>query len=404
MAITWNAGTSGKIRTLIGTVWQMLGQSNLNLANSASFRMVLESRNGDDLYAQVIPLDKGVTPDPVKITNPVTLVTPSGGAADIDGAYGTAALVNSVVSVTVPSPSEGGAAVPDTALLLAWPTIPAGVVAPLNVWKTSDTTIKISSKGKTFAPAGDADTKNQALVAGTAAITMNEAVATTDLIFVEQVSAGGDAANHYSGYRSGANAITVFAHTAAGAAVAGNTATVRVHKVPASSNSRVSATGTLVAGTADIALANTAGDRLVVEQVTAGGTAANHFCAVRKDASTVTVFAVTVAGAKQALNTSAVRVWNLGAPDCVTGTLVAGTLDVAMASTAGDLFVVREITAGGGAAACYSANRKSATEVTLNAQTAAGALVATSTSVVRVYKVGQANVDTSTVRWAVIRP
>jgi hypothetical protein len=75
-----------------------------------------------------------------------------------------------------------------------------------------------------------------------------------------------------------------------------------------------------------------------------------------------------------------------------------------MAVTAGDVVAVREITAGGVAAACWSANRKSATEVTINAQAAAGALANTNTSVVRAYKIGAPAVETSSVRWAVIRP
>lgn len=404
MAWSWNSGTAPNIQTFIETIYQMMGQSSLDLAKSSSFKLVLESRNGMDLTAQMFPLDQGINPTKVKITLPSSLSVPTGGPADIDGAYGTGTLANSTVDITVPTPSEG-VAVPSTAVLLAWQTSEAGIPQPLDVYRVDSSTIRVCSKGKSFRSPVDCDTQEGVNVAGTVAITMNEAAAAGDLIHVEEVTAGGDAAAYYSGYRSGASAITVFAHDAAGAKVAGNTATVRVHKFPvASSSSKVTATGTLVAGTVDIALANVAGDRLVVKQLTAGGTAANHFQCYRVNDTTVRVHAQTVAGALQNANTSTVRVYNMGAPDCITTTLVAGTKDIPFVTTAGDLYAVKEITAGGGAAACYSANRKSASEVTINAQNAAGALVNTSTSVVRVYNFKAAAVETSAIRWMVIRP
>jgi hypothetical protein len=405
MAITFNSGTAPNIQTFVETIYQMLGQTALDLSHSASFKLELVSLNGTDLTARLSPLDQGANPTKVKITLPSNVVVPTGGPADLDGAYGSAVMANSTVDVTVPAPAFGGDAVPTTALLTAWQTTEGGVVKPLDVYRVDASTIRICSKGKSFVSPIDCDAQLGICVAGTIAVTMNETAAVGDLIHVEEVTAGGAAAGHFSGYRSGASAITVFAHDAAGALVAGNTSTVRITKFPvASTSSKNTATGTLVAGAVDIALANVAGERLVVKAVTAAGTAANHFVAFRKNDTTVTVQAVTAAGGLQTANTSLVRVYNMGLVDCVTGTLVAGTKDILCAVTAGDVMSVKEVTAAGGAAACYSVNRKNATEVTVNAQNAAGALVNTSTSIVRVYNFKTAAVETSTVRWTVIRP
>lgn len=72
------------------------------------------------------------------------------------------------------------------------------------------------------------------------------------------------------------------------------------------------ATGTLVAGElATIALPNASGDLLAVAQVTAGGSAADHFSAVRVSDTLVKAQAHDAAGALVAGNTSVVAVYNL---------------------------------------------------------------------------------------------
>jgi len=70
--------------------------------------------------------------------------------------------------------------------------------------------------------------------------------------------------------------------------------------------------GVNVAGTNDIALANSVGDRLSVLQTLAGGGAADHFSVFRVSATVVRVQAHDAAGALVATNTSTVKVYNFG--------------------------------------------------------------------------------------------
>ena len=404
MAVTFNSGTAPQIQVFTEQICQGMGQATLDLSHSASFKINLETRDGQELHAQIIPLDQGITPAKFKVALPTDLVVPSGDPADLDGYTGTSTLVASTKDITIPTPTYGGVAVPTTALIGAMQITPAGVPRFLKAIRISNTAIRVFSDGISYNRPTDMDTWTEALVDGTKTVTMNDTVATTDKYFVEQVTAGGNAATNFSAFRAGASTVTVFAHNDAGAKVAGNTSTVRVHKFPVSAASTYTITGTLVLGAADMLLANVAGDRLVAVAETAAGTAANHYVVFRKSATEVTVHAQTILGALQTGSTSVVRVFNLGQPDCATVTLAVGTGEVLLTTGATDVYATRVISSLGGAAACYSVNRKDANTLTINAQNAAGAFVNTSVSIVRVYAFGTPAVETSTFRYFVIRP
>ncbi len=89
----------------------------------------------------------------------------------------------------------------------------------------------------------------------------------------------------------------------------------------------------------------------------------------------------------------------------VAATLVASEkADIALANVVGDLLAVELTTTGGTVADHFSVVRVSDSLVKVQAHTAAGALVAGNTALIKVYNLGQAAHETSTVRWAVVRP
>jgi len=403
MSNAYSNKTSESVRSVLQSVMHAAGVTTLDLSNSPSFKLVLESRDGQSLSYSLTPYGAGQSMSGL-VRGAYLAVPGSGGAADLDGAYGTGVMVGNTLDITVPATPEGLDPVPADAIIYAVKTTAGGKPKSLNAVRLSATQIRVYSDGTGYSGPNEVDTVPATLVAGTRDITTNVAPATTDLLFVEQVTAGGGAAQHYAAFRKDATDITIQAYSAAGALVATNTATVRAHKFPVGAAAAATATGTLVAGVATIALTNAAGDILLVKQETAGGTAANHFSVVRVDNNSVKVYAHTVAGALQALNTSAVRVYNMGAVKAAASTLVAGTMDILLTVAAADRLSVKEITAGGDPATSFVVFRKDADEVTVVALDATPAKVATNTSVVQVYNHGQSGAETSTIRWAVVRP
>ena len=404
MANQFSSSMSPSVRAALQTVLQMAGITTLDLTNSPSFKLVAESRDGVSMSFRVTPQDHGLA---VKgFLQDYELDVPKGGGGlDIDGAYGMSTMVSSTIDITVPSPAEPGQeAVPKGAYIGAIATTVGGVPHALYAERVDANTIRVSSKGSAYAGINEADSVSVALVAGTKDIATNVAPLTTDLLYVEQITAGGDSATHYSAVRKNATEITLFAHDAAGALVAGNTATVRAHKFPAGASSRLSATGTLVAGVVTIALPNAVGDVLLVKQESSGGVAASHFAVVRVDSTSVRVFAHTAAGALQNANTSTVRVYNMGAVKTACATLASGTLDIPLVVSATDRLSVREVKAGGDPATQFVVKRKDDDEVTVTALNDTPAKVEGNTSVVQVYNHGTPALETSTIRWTVIRP
>lgn len=159
------------------------------------------------------------------------------------------------------------------------------------------------------------------------------------------------------------------------------------------------ASSALVASTLDIVVPNaedgSAGcpvGSLVYATVASAAGKPKLLAAVRKDDNTITVSS-SGSGFGAVLDSAG-----------VSGTCVASTVDIALANVAGDQFTIKETTPGGTAADHFSAFRVNDTTVRVQAHTAAGALVAGNTSVVKVHNVGQVGHETSTVRWVVVRP
>lgn len=245
-----------------------------------------------------------------------------GYLADADGravSTGTATLVASTVTVTVPTPPGGEVPVPVGALVYATVQVMGGIPKMLSAVRISDTQITISSPGEGYGP----------------------------LLEI-----------------NGAN-------------------------------------GTLVAGTVDIVLANVPDDRLSVILVNDNGGTPGVLSVKRKNGTEVTV-----------------ESWQ--EPVAASGTLVAGTVDIALNNAVGDELSVRMTNANGGTPGVLSVKRKNATEVTVESWLVAvglqvldisdvevvnhGASTNPDVSDVRVYDFGQPFEDTSTVRWAVVRP
>lgn len=402
MASSFGSGVSASVQSLIQTIGQALGK-DFDFSQTDKFRILLETYDGNNIVAQAFTLDKGPNPT-IKTTLEADLAVPSGGSAEGDISFGTGTLVASTVEIAVPDPGDVAATVPTDAVLYAVATTEGGNAKSLHIERIDDDTIRVSSDGAAYVGPVESDTGLGTAVAGTLDVVMNDAVLATDLIFVEEVTAGGGAADHFSGFRKDADEITIQAHTAAGALVATNTSAFRIHKVAASYNGKNRAVGTCVAGAVTVSLTNAVGDRLFVRETAAGGTAANHFVAFRAGAGTVTIHAVQADGSLQTANTSSVEVYNAGPVDCANGTCVAGTVDVLMTVVAADRLSVVELATGGDPADHFSVFRKDADEVTVQAHDAAGALVATNTSVVRVYNMGQAADETSSFVWMVRRP
>lgn len=403
MTISISANVPAPVRSLLYTVLQALGPDAANavIDDDAKFKLTLQSLGGKAVHAS---LQKGGGPFQVEgVIKAGALVVPEGGAAEGDVSFGSTTLVTSYKDITVTALPEGGDPIPEGAVIYAIASTRAGVAKALRVERVSASVFRIHSEGNGFSGPLVADTASGALTSGTADYAMVGAVTAGDLFWVEEISTGGDPADHFSAFRKDADEITVQAHDAAGALVATNTSTVRVHNL-FGARPLASVIGDLAAGLGTFALTNAAGDRLLVEEVEAAGTAANHFVAVRVDNSNVKVFAVQADGSLQTANTSTVRVYNAGPVDCANAILSSGTLDVLMTVAAADQLSVDELATGGDPATTYSAVRKDADEVTVNAHDASGDQLATNTSTVRVFNHGQPGHETSVVAWLVRRP
>lgn len=107
-------------------------------------------------------------------------------------------------------------------------------------------------------------------------------------------------------------------HTALLSAVRHSSTQIRISSAPTGAYLTISeasvATGTLVLGTCDITLANTAGDRLIVAAGADNGGTPGVLSVKRKNNTTVTVESWLAATGIQVLDVSDVSVYNIGAP------------------------------------------------------------------------------------------
>ncbi len=226
MSTTLHSSMSPQVATLLRQISQTLG-ADINLQRSPSFKLSIESLNGQDVNFKYHPLDQGPSGRQNNIRSSAFAV-PSGGPADLDGIYGTTTLIGSTKTVTPTAPAEGGVAVPVGSLVFATATTPAGVSKKLTAVRASDTTITISSAGDGYGELLESAGVAGTLVAGEKA-DIALANAAGDRLSVVETAAGGSAADHFSIVRVSDSLVKVQAHDAAGALVAGNTSTVKVY-------------------------------------------------------------------------------------------------------------------------------------------------------------------------------
>lgn len=175
---TMNANTASFLESVI----EQLGLSGLSLADPDFELKVRSYSQGNGLYATLMALDTGgadvIDPNGLNAgyISPSSLVVPASGGANLDGATGTATLAgNSTITVTVPTPADGGTAIPTGSLILATQKTPAGNTAMLATSRISATQFSITSA----AGAGAYNTLLESagvqgvLVAGTVDITLN---------------------------------------------------------------------------------------------------------------------------------------------------------------------------------------------------------------------------------------
>ncbi len=226
MASSLPTSTPAPVKNLLYTLAGILGV-DFTLLDSR-FRLTLEStQDGSHIFVALMPGLGGPT-QVEKMLKTSAFVLPSGGSADADVSSGTATMVASTIAVTVPTPAEGGAAVPVGSVVYATVTTPGGNVKALSAVRTSDTVITISSTGDGYAALLDSAGVAGTLTAGeNASITLANAAG--DLLSVKETAAGGGAAASFTVVRVNNTTVKVQAHDAAGALVATNTSTVKVY-------------------------------------------------------------------------------------------------------------------------------------------------------------------------------
>lgn len=201
---------------------------------------------------------------------------------------GTATLVASTVTVTLPIDNEGNPQVPAGSTVIAMVETPGGNVKQLSAVRDDDTHITISSGGDGYAALLESAGVSDTLVAGTKDLTLANAAG--DRLSVVKTADGGTPGDLYTVVRKSDTEVTVKSWT-----------------IPVASSATA-----LVAGTKDIALVNAVGDKLTVRETASGGTAADHFSVKRKSGTEVTVQAHDSAGDFVDSNTSTVIVTNDG--------------------------------------------------------------------------------------------
>lgn len=239
---TFNSGTDPKIVSLLDTLSTMLGVS-INLANSKSFIALVESNDGKSVNFTVRPRDNSSPNAPSSEVGsesggfaaksygiPSGLITdPASGSADLDGAVGTATLVGSTVTVTVPAPADGGVAVPVGSTILATVVTSGGKPKLLSAVRASATQITISSPGVGYgALLESAGVVSPAMTAGVVTVTLANVAG--DRLAAENKTPGGTPGACYSCQSAGGGTqVLVNSQTAAGALQVLDTSTVTVY-------------------------------------------------------------------------------------------------------------------------------------------------------------------------------
>lgn len=162
-AATFPVGLNPNIKALLQALFVGMGQTPA--IPTPNFELKLTSTDGQKLWCSLIPKDGGATLIE-SLLDPSTFTEPSGGAATLDGSYGSSTLVASTKTLTVPAPASGEKAVPVGSIVLATVVTPGGTVKQLSAVRASDTTITVSSPGSGYGALLASAGVNSTLVAG----------------------------------------------------------------------------------------------------------------------------------------------------------------------------------------------------------------------------------------------
>lgn len=185
---SFSSDTAVEVQNLFETIFNALGETDLDLSGSAAFKMAVETLDGKSVSYRITPLDKGFAHRP-KMVLAENLDIPQSGGADFDGEAGTAILVASTVDVTVPDPADGGDAVPVGSTIYATVTSSGGVPKLLSAVRVDESTIRISSPGSGFGALLASAGVDGTLVSGTVDILLSSA-ALDQLAVVLKTSGG----------------------------------------------------------------------------------------------------------------------------------------------------------------------------------------------------------------------
>lgn len=186
MASSFKEGTAAEIQSFFEGIGEQIG-ADFDFSLSEAFRVTLET-DGTRLIVKPETLSQGFS---MRSTNIAAedISLPVSGPANLNGATGTAVMVASTVTVTVPDEPDGGPAVPTGSSVYATVTTPGGVPKKLTAVRASDSTITISSVGSGYGELLESAGVSGTLVAGTVDITLANAVG--DRLAVVMTASGG---------------------------------------------------------------------------------------------------------------------------------------------------------------------------------------------------------------------
>ncbi len=227
----FGTGTSARVENLFQAISELTGVV-FNFGLTKAFRVTLETNDGENVVVRPASLGAGVKQSASIVQGP-SLAVPASGAPDMAGSEGTATLVASTVTVTVPTPEDGNVPVPVGSTVYATVTTEAGAAKRLSAVRASDTTITISSPGSGYAALLESAVAAETLVAGTVDVTLANLVGDR-LVVALNVAAGTPGV--LSVKRKSATEVTVQSWLDATGIQALDTSTVKVYNFGAAAH------------------------------------------------------------------------------------------------------------------------------------------------------------------------
>jgi hypothetical protein len=223
MASSFKTGVAPGIQSFFEGIGEQVG-TDFDFSMADAFRVTLET-DGTRLNVKPETLSQGFSMRSVNIAAE-EIDLPVSGPANLNGATGTATMVASTVTATVPDEPDGGAAVPVGSSVYATVTTPGGVPKKLAAVRATDSTITISSAGSGYGELLESAGVSGALVAGTKDLTLANAVG--DRLAVVMTASGGTP-GVLSVKRKSATEVTVESWLAATGIQVLDTSTVKVY-------------------------------------------------------------------------------------------------------------------------------------------------------------------------------